>query len=176
MSLKGKKLTKEHKIKISIANKGRKLSEENKRNISEGLRNSKNKFPTRFKKGVIGKKTHRWKFGRIVNPLGYILIKCNSHPKLSRNGYMAEHRLKMEASLNNFTLKKWISFAQYGKYPKNCRFLNSSEIIHHINGIKDDNRIRNLLLTKKKNHDTHTIIKIYQKRIRELENKLKKKG
>jgi hypothetical protein len=53
------------------------------------------------------------------------------------------------------------------------RYLTSDEIIHHINGIKDDNRIENLCLVNRHTHDTRTIIKQLQKRIRYLEKRRK---
>lgn len=92
------------------------------------------------------------KTGRTKTKQGYILIYCPEHPKAYRKNYVFEHRLMMERKLG--------------------RYLNSNEIIHHMNGIKDDNRIENLLLTTKKQHDTHTVAKLLQERIRQLEKEL----
>ena len=64
-----------------------------------------------------------WKGGRIKRE-GYIHIRME-HPKSNR-GYYPEHRLVMETSLG--------------------RILESWEIVHHKNGIKNDNRIENLHL------------------------------
>jgi len=66
-----------------------------------------------------------WKGGRIYR-LGYILIKTDNHPNSNSTGYVQEHRLIME---------KYIG-----------RYLSKKEKVHHINGVKDDNRIENLQL------------------------------
>src|SRR4030042_684677 len=67
-----------------------------------------------------------WKGGRIVDKGGYVLIKMNQHPFASCNGYIREHRLVMEQKLG--------------------RYLLPSEVVHHINGTRNDNRIENLIM------------------------------
>jgi hypothetical protein len=77
------------------------------------------------------KRVHLWG-GRIKdNNKGYILIYEPNHPNCYKN-YVYEHRLVIENHIG--------------------RLLNTEEIIHHINGIKDDNRIENLMIVSKSEH------------------------
>lgn len=85
---------------------------------------------THFKKG---NKSAHWKGGKTHNE-GYVYIWRPKHPKIKR-GYIAEHRLVMEKHLG--------------------RYLESGEIVHHINGVKNDNRIENLKLFSRKEHPKH---------------------
>lgn len=75
-----------------------------------------------------GKNNGRWNGGKYMTSSGYILVYCPCHPHKSCRNHVLEHRLVMEKKLK--------------------RFLNIKEEIHHINGIKDDNRIKNLMLFK----------------------------
>jgi len=105
---------------------------------------------------TFGKNNPCWKGGRIKDGNGYIWVYCPTHPnRMKDRPYVYEHRLIMEKKLG--------------------RYLKTDEIVHHINGIKNDNRIENLCLAISKNHDTHTVVKILQKRIKYLERKLKLK-
>lgn len=58
---------------------------------------------------------------------GYIMRKVNNHPRQNSRGYVPEHRLVYERYLG--------------------RFLDCKEVIHHINGDREDNRIENLQLS-----------------------------
>jgi len=63
---------------------------------------------------------------------GYVKLYSPNHPKADNDGYVLEHRLVMESSIG--------------------RYLDTSEIVHHRNGIKKDNRIENLTIVSKKHH------------------------
>jgi hypothetical protein len=75
---------------------------------------------------LYGYKNGNWKGGRTKSTRGYIYIFVPEHPYSDKKGYFLESRLVMEKYLE--------------------RYLLPEEIVHHINGIKDDNRIENLML------------------------------
>ena len=69
-----------------------------------------------------------WRGGRIKanGNEDYIMIYKPEHPNCDKRGYILEHRLLMEQKLG--------------------RLLTSMEVVDHINGVKNDNRIDNLRL------------------------------
>ncbi|MFA5433363.1 MAG: NUMOD3 domain-containing DNA-binding protein [Candidatus Paceibacterota bacterium] len=69
-------------------------------------------------------KNPHWNGGR-KTMRGYVYILKPEHP-FNNNGYVLEHRLVMEEALN--------------------RYLKPEEVVHHINEIRDDNRLENLML------------------------------
>jgi transposase len=73
-----------------------------------------------------GAKHRDWKGGRIIDKSGYVLVYQPEHPKARKTGYILEHRLAMGQHIG--------------------RTLDNREVVHHINGILDDNRIENLQL------------------------------
>lgn len=63
---------------------------------------------------------------------GYILVYIPDHPSADKCGYVLEHRIIIENHIG--------------------RILCDTEIVHHINGKKDDNRIENLELVSRAEH------------------------
>ena len=100
---------------------------------------------------IRGKNCPWWKGGRQQVGYGYVRIVLDRNDPLFHKvgNRIQEHRLVMIRHLG--------------------RLLEPHEIIHHINGIKDDNRIENLAIEDRRNHQHYTKRKVYQQRIRELE-------
>lgn len=73
-----------------------------------------------------------WRGGRIKTRAGYIMRLVPDHPDADKYGYVWEHRLVMEEELGR-RLERW-------------------ENVHHINGVKDDNRPENLVALTKAQH------------------------
>lgn len=87
-------------------------------------------IPSARKGGAQPGQFHKsWKGGRVIDKSGYVLLHRPEHPSCSNSGYVREHRLVMEGVLG--------------------RLLEPKEVVHHLNGIKDDNRPENLSLYSK---------------------------
>lgn len=84
-----------------------------------------------FWKNISGKNNYNWKGGTTITK-GYVYKLAKSHPNGNKGGRVMEHRLVMEKKLG--------------------RYLTKNEEVHHINGIKTDNRIENLEIVIKKTH------------------------
>jgi hypothetical protein len=73
-----------------------------------------------------GVRSPGWRGGKTKSSTGYILVQMSSHPAAQADGYVPEHRVIMERKLG--------------------RYLFQEETVHHINGIRHDNRPENLEL------------------------------
>ena len=90
-------------------------------------------------KNILGDKNPNWKGGRIrenKKENGYVLVYSPDHPYKNKLGYVREHRLVFEKHLK--------------------RFLLPEERVHHKNGIRYDNRLKNLLyFSSESKHQQH---------------------
>ena len=96
----------------------------------------RNKYLLRIRKVSRGKDHWHWKGGRSFTKSGYVEVWVSpEHPfsaMRNKDGYVYEHRLVIANSLG--------------------RCLLTTEHIHHKNGKKDDNRVRNLQLLSQSDH------------------------
>lgn len=80
-----------------------------------------------------GSQNNNWKGGEISDGHGRVLIYAPGHPYASYCGtHIYRYRLVVERHLG--------------------RYLLPSEIVHHINGIKDDDRLENLQVMTQSQH------------------------
>ena len=99
-----------------------------------------------------GEKNGNWKLGQSHTKEGYVLIRVRQG-----NGgaaYAREHILVWERTYGKPLPKGWV--------------------VHHLNGVKDDNRPINLLGLPMQEHHSHPreVLKHYEVRIRQLEQEL----
>lgn len=103
-----------------------------------------------------GPRSGRWKGGRLKDAQGYIRVLSPDHPRAQmgpygKRRYVMEHILVWEKA--------------------NGRLLPDGWIVHHLNGVKDDNRPENLVALPSQQHVLY--LREQSRRIRELEIQVK---
>ncbi len=81
---------------------------------------------------VRGDKNPRWKGGRRIGKDGYVVLWLPDHPYKDYHGYVREHRVVMEKSLG--------------------RHILPDEVVHHVDGDKQNNELDNLQLMTPQEH------------------------
>lgn len=111
------------------------ISEEERRNRSNG---SKGKVISAEQRKAISEKNscnynglNGWGHCKTL-PNGYVVAYAPKHPNAHNDGYVLLHRLIAEYQLG--------------------RYLREDEVVHHMNHIRNDNRIENLIVMGKKEH------------------------
>lgn len=99
-------------------------------------------------KGYLGENNPFWKGGKTLNN-GYVYVLTKREGKKHR--YHGEHIVLWEQA-NGSLPEGWV--------------------IHHLNGIRDDNRLENLVAMPRKRHNLKLAFQPYEERIKELEDKL----
>lgn len=123
-------------LKANLGNaytKGRPISPEHREKLKGRTAWNKGKpILPQAKKALLAA---NWKGGRIAHG-GYVRVRCEGHPRASPHGhYVLEHILVVEK--------------HFGRY------LEKQEVVHHLNGIKNDNRIENLAVLTPAEHLIH---------------------
>lgn len=130
-------MTEETKRKLSETMKGRPSHMKGKKHSEETKRKlseaKKGKFRIHTKYGGHTKKRTD----------GYIAVFNPSYHSASAEGYVMEHIIIVEQHLG--------------------RYLAGNEVVHHINKIRDDNRIENLQVMTRSEHATHHLLERYRK-------------
>ena len=110
---------------------------------------------TKHKRHLPSGPTHpAWKGGKRKTKGGYIQMYQREHPRASKDGRVYEHIVVWEEAHGKPVPKGWI--------------------IHHLNGVRDDNLITNLVAMPDKKH--RTLLQAKAKRIQELEALLRQQS
>ena len=104
--------------------------------------------------GRRGEAASNWRGGINRVASGYIYRYKPEHPYANKRGYVMEHRLVVEEHLR--------------------RFLLPTEVVHHKNHVKDDNRIENLEVMGVRKH--RVLHLTASERLQKLEGWLEKQG
>ena len=95
-----------------------------------------------------------WKGGRYLSK-GYVFVACQSGTPGKGKGafYQREHIVVWEQTYGKPLPKGWV--------------------VHHLNGVRDDNRPENLLaISRREHHNLGVLATFYRQRIRALEQQL----
>jgi hypothetical protein len=156
-AIKGHKVSQQTREKIRLSHLGKSngpMSKIVKSKISRANRGKKRTIQFKKKMSLLAKKKYgpgnpHWKGGKFTRRDGYVCLRIEGK-------YYLEHRIIWENHFNKSLPPGWV--------------------IHHLNGIRNDNRINNLVALPKKGNRKHhgfLVMQAQAKRIQELEKKIK---
>ena len=99
-----------------------------------------------------GDKSWNWKGGKSKTQSGHVVILKPEGYETYKHRYISEHRFIWEQA--------------YGKLPKGY-------VIHHFNGVKDDNRRENLVALPRNAHSGSVVLNAFKSRILQLEQEIR---
>lgn len=106
--------------------------------------------PVRFRKGHWartngnkGENNPSWSGGKIKHSAGYVMALRPDHPRANKGGYVMEHILIAESAM--------------------AMLLPRGAEVHHVNGIRDDNRNSNLVVCQDRAY--HQLLHLRQRAI-----------
>lgn len=105
----------------------------------------------------VGNNNPNWKDGRVVDKHGYIHRRVKTGtPGVGKGAFYRPEHVIIWEQFNGPISDGWV--------------------VHHLNGVKDDNRIENLAGMPRNEHHSHPreALRPYEKRIKELEEELKR--
>lgn len=102
-----------------------------------------------------GERSRAWRGGRHLNGDGYVMLWCPEHPRAGKRGYVREH-IKVWTDAHGPLLPGWT--------------------VHHLNGIRDDNRLDNLAAVPPGANKSFHLQRLMAARVRDLEMRLVEMG
>jgi len=153
---KGKPMSAEQKAKIGESLKGRLVSQTTRDEIArslKGRRHTQEALHNMVANNTngFGPQARHWQGGQYLDGRGYVVCYAPQHPRAIRKTYVFEHILVAERTLG--------------------RYLMPNEVVHHINGIMNDNRPENLWV-----YDRSVHMKVHQRMMSQLVMELYRKG
>lgn len=89
-------------------------------------------YKKKYPEGRFGDSSPRWQGGRHKQKSGYVIVYAPGHPRSGRYNRTFEHIVVAEKTIG--------------------RYLTKDEVVHHLNGDKQDNRPENLEVLLRKDH------------------------